>query len=576
MTGRVLLIVVLVSACMDIGSEKSETKIIGGNLAAKHPFMLGLVNGDFGDRVVCGATLIRKNVAVTAAHCVEGPSKVSKVVIGTNNANSRESRTVEVRAIISHPLYKGAKGNEVFNDIAILILDDYDPTVFNTSIVPIELNRDPALPEVQGTFKVIGWGNTTSHGTLLKDELREVTMPVVPVEKCKEANHDINETQICGGDMANGGIDVCNGDSGGPLVTTKGGKLYLAGVVSWGYGCAQKGSPGVYTRVSSYVEWIEKTAYEYTEQQFEVSGSRLNNFVNNFCLSGFRSEKTVVVDQKTLSVIRTFKPGNVFVTAELFGRRESGLTLDHCDFSLPTINGGHEKVSVELIEAEGVARFEVEIGKNKYVGAAVESIGFSLKCGGTLPFALSYDPSATNLFPFGSGVYLLSENYDGELDGFISEAECSVETSSAVLLTKVGQKEDEPIRILMIKSPLFNGGFKIFKLWNLKNDRSEVAMRIASSDGKKGSISLVNESGIDIFTWRLSCNRGFILSDKNGAIFQPTKDQEEFFHEFVRPYHALGTFLSGQRIEVSFKSSDVIGRDLRCDLNGLAVDITIE
>ena len=51
------------------------------------------------------------------------------------------------------------------------------------------------------------------------------------------------------------GRDACNGDSGGPLVCN--GKL--TGITSFGNGCGNV--PGVYTRVSNYVEWIQK----YTE-----------------------------------------------------------------------------------------------------------------------------------------------------------------------------------------------------------------------------------------------------------------------------------------------------------------------
>jgi secreted trypsin-like serine protease len=51
-------------------------------------------------------------------------------------------------------------------------------------------------------------------------------------------------------------IPACWADSGGPLVSKATGNLI--GIVSTGVGCARKGLPGIYTRVSRYTKWIEE------------------------------------------------------------------------------------------------------------------------------------------------------------------------------------------------------------------------------------------------------------------------------------------------------------------------------
>ncbi|QQP37822.1 Trypsin-1, partial [Caligus rogercresseyi] len=59
----------------------------------------------------------------------------------------------------------------------------------------------------------------------------------------------IDETMIC---AAAPEKDSCQGDSGGPLVQGN----TLVGIASWGRGCAFAGYPGVYGKVTKFLDWI--------------------------------------------------------------------------------------------------------------------------------------------------------------------------------------------------------------------------------------------------------------------------------------------------------------------------------
>lgn len=98
-------------------------------------------------------------------------------------------------------------------------------------------------------------GTLSSGGSSLPTQLQKVDVPIVSRTTCKSNYNDseVTNNMICAG-LTQGGKDSCQGDSGGPIVDTS--TRVLIGLVSWGEGCAAAGKPGVYTRVSTLLSFI--------------------------------------------------------------------------------------------------------------------------------------------------------------------------------------------------------------------------------------------------------------------------------------------------------------------------------
>ena len=88
--------------------------------------------------------------------------------------------------------------------------------------------------------------------------LQWVRVPAITNSECTSAyGSGITDSMVCAGYPGEGGKDACQGDSGGPFVCANGTKSVIAGVVSWGYGCAEAQYPGVYARVTAALDSIK-------------------------------------------------------------------------------------------------------------------------------------------------------------------------------------------------------------------------------------------------------------------------------------------------------------------------------
>lgn len=213
----------------------------------------------------CGGALVTTRHVITAAHCiVTGRSATTMsprqltVRLGAHDLrqnNEPGAIDIGVDAVRRHEQFEPRTYK---NDIAVLRLSR--PVRFNNDTSPVCLPFDSLynVNLTQKTSFVTGFGTTAFNGPS-SDVLMEVSFDIQGQELCRKAYErelNITEEYLCAG-MMDGSKDSCQGDSGGPLVTTgKEKKYYLVGIVSFGKLCAQPGYPGVYTRVTKYLDWL--------------------------------------------------------------------------------------------------------------------------------------------------------------------------------------------------------------------------------------------------------------------------------------------------------------------------------
>uniref|UniRef100_H3CMH7 trypsin n=1 Tax=Tetraodon nigroviridis TaxID=99883 RepID=H3CMH7_TETNG len=219
---RCLVIVLLIGAAF----AAEDDKIVGGYECTPYsqPHQVSLNSGYH----FCGGSLVNKDWVVSAAHCYKSYVRI-EVRLGEHNIAISEGseQFISSSRVIRHPQYSILQHSQCLSHLLLLLVVSLMLYVYFILISP------------------------AADG----DKLQCLNIPILSDRDCKNSYPGmITDSMFCAGYLE-GGKDSCQGDSGGPVICN--GQLH--GIVSWGYGCAEKNHPGVYAKVCVALDWLKDT-----------------------------------------------------------------------------------------------------------------------------------------------------------------------------------------------------------------------------------------------------------------------------------------------------------------------------
>ncbi|KAK9400384.1 proline-rich extensin-like EPR1 [Crotalus adamanteus] len=241
-----------------------NVRIVGGidAMPGTWPWLVSIqIPSSNGPRHSCGGSLLAEHWVLTAAHCFKTKKSslhLWRIVVGATDLSELPD-DVQIHTVSKVVLHQDYNPLTEENDIALIELDS--PVAFNDHVQPACLPRVTMDSETNFTSCfATGWGITAENSVKTSDVLQEAKLNILDTQKCNSSdwyNGAMSPNTLCAG-YEEGGLDTCQGDSGGPLMcrTSPTSLFYILGITSWGKGCGEANSPGIYTSVRHFLEWI--------------------------------------------------------------------------------------------------------------------------------------------------------------------------------------------------------------------------------------------------------------------------------------------------------------------------------